>query len=614
MSKRADNSIWVRMCAALVTTLLVATWPATSLAAGDDADYMQSPVQRSAAAPASTRSSSKFQFMFGAPARWQGTLHWRYNHTNAPAAYSANKDAVIAQLTAESRKWTAVCGVEIAYDGETNAAPMALIAGAPDGVNVIGWQKPVMGISGDTYSWYQSIGPDLALVDSDMELDPAYVTTSDQMMRTVSHEWGHMIGLAHSNVEKTLMSGPPDSMYTNYPDLAADDVHGCRCLYGPPAGQQAGNICSLPETIDFGSVAIGATSSESAVIVTNSGNGALVIAGIHTGGSEFVIGANGCTPGLTLASEASCTFGVAARPASAGDRTDEVTIDTSEGPYRFPLDAKAVAAKQPPALNFEGVWQNAPAGSESGWGISLAHQGDVIFATWFTYNADGKTWWISMTANRTTDNVFTGTLYETRGPAINAATFDPSAVSYNAVGLGTLTFSDANNGSFVYTVNGTTRTKPITRMVFGTLPVCTSGSSSNLAAATNYQDVWWAPAGVGESGWGVNFTHQGDVIFATWFTYDLDGTPLWLSATAPKIATGVYSGALVRTTGPAYNAVLFDSQSVMRTPVGTLTLTFGDGDHATFAYAVTLGTPPETVTQTKQLTRLVFRAPGTVCQ
>lgn len=35
-----------------------------------------------------------------------------------------------------------------------------------------------------------------------------------------------------------------------------------------------------------------------------------------------------------------------------------------------------------------------------------------------------------------------------------------------------------------------------------------------------------APAGA-ESGWGVNFTHQGDTIFATWFTYD-DGTPLWL--------------------------------------------------------------------------------------
>ncbi len=31
-----------------------------------------------------------------------------------------------------------------------------------------------------------------------------------------------------------------------------------------------------------------------------------------------------------------------------------------------------------------------PAGSESGWGINFAHQGDIIFATWFTYDADGK--------------------------------------------------------------------------------------------------------------------------------------------------------------------------------------------------------------------------------
>ena len=23
-----------------------------------------------------------------------------------------------------------------------------------------------------------------------------------------------------------------------------------------------------------------------------------------------------------------------------------------------------------------------------------------------------------------------------------------------------------------------------------------------------------------ESGWGINFAHQGDVVFATWFTYD----------------------------------------------------------------------------------------------
>ena len=35
------------------------------------------------------------------------------------------------------------------------------------------------------------------------------------------------------------------------------------------------------------------------------------------------------------------------------------------------------------------------------------------------------------------------------------------------MGTGTLTFSDANNGSFAYTVKGISQTKAITREVFG---------------------------------------------------------------------------------------------------------------------------------------------------
>jgi hypothetical protein len=56
----------------------------------------------------------------------------------------------------------------------------------------------------------------------------------------------------------------------------------------------------------------------------------------------------------------------------------------------------------------------------------------------------------------------------------------------------------------------------------------------------------------------VNFDHQGDNIFATSFTYDTDGKPLWLSATAAKMGTGQYGGTIHRTTGPAYSAVPFN--------------------------------------------------------
>jgi hypothetical protein len=212
-----------------------------------------------------------------------------------------------------------------------------------------------------------------------------------------------------------------------------------------------------------------------------------------------------------------------------------------------------------------------------------------------------------MTATQTAEHVFAGTLYQTRGPAFSASPFSPAAVTAKAVGTGTLTFSDVNNGSFAYAVNGIAQTKAITRQAFGPLPTCTFGAQPNLALATNYQDLWWgAPAG-SESGWGVNFTHQGDTIFATWFTYDSDGAPLWLSATVDKTAPGVYSGTLYRTTGPAFSAVPFLPASIGLTAVGPLTLTFANGNSATYAYTV------NGVTQTKSIVRQVFRAPGTVC-
>src|SRR5262249_40371998 len=39
----------------------------------------------------------------------------------------------------------------------------------------------------------------------------------------------------------------------------------------------------------------------------------------------------------------------------------------------------AEAAPQAAPVNYQGLWWAAPAGSQSGWGLNLAHQGDVIF-------------------------------------------------------------------------------------------------------------------------------------------------------------------------------------------------------------------------------------------
>jgi hypothetical protein len=199
-------------------------------------------------------------------------------------------------------------------------------------------------------------------------------------------------------------------------------------------------------------------------------------------------------------------------------------------------------------------------------------------------------------------------LLQNAGPPFNSVPFSPALVTNTVAGRGTLSFTDLNNGTFAYTVNGITQTKNITREVFGQLPTCTFGIQADLTLAYNYQDLWWAaPAGF-ESGWGVNLTQQGQTIFATWFTYDLDRTPLWLSATAPQTGPGTYSGTMYRTTGPAFSSVPFLPANVTATAVGTATFTFTDGNTGTFSYTV------NGVSQTKAITREVFASPGTVCQ
>jgi hypothetical protein len=260
-----------------------------------------------------------------------------------------------------------------------------------------------------------------------------------------------------------------------------------------------------------------------------------------------------------------------------------------------------------PASNFQGLWYNAPAESEVGWGINFAHEGDVIFATWFTYDAGGRALWLTMTANKSGEYFYTGTISQTRGPPFDAVPFNPARVSVTEVGKGTLIFADADNGSFTYTVNGISQTKYLTRQVFGASPACVFGAQADLALATNFQGLWYADPGESEAGWGVNFAHQGDTIFATWFTYDFDGSPLWLSGTAHESSPGVFTGTLNRTTGPAFSATPWNRSAVTVVPVGTYRLTFANGNHATFAYVV------NGVAQSKPITRQVLRAPGTVC-
>ena len=321
-----------------------------SLAASNAIDFGSGPAQALTQTTQSGRKTAQYELMYTSPATWPGAMHWRYNHANAPAQWSGNKAAAIQLIAEASAKWTAACGVSFVYDGETTTAPYSTLAtGEVDRLNVVGWQALDGGIYGATYWSFDSIGPGrFAIIDSDTVLSPSFVGSTAQLTRTMVHEWGHAIGLGHSNVSDSVMSGPPDTSYANLEDLTADDVHGCRCLYGPPSGQNAGYLCSLPDHIDFGVIDSGQSATPYQVTVANSGSAPLTITTVRTGGAEFAVRSNACVAGLALSPGGSCTFSLAPRPAMSGVRIDEAIIETSEGPYRIPLRASVRDTSPPP--------------------------------------------------------------------------------------------------------------------------------------------------------------------------------------------------------------------------------------------------------------------------
>ena len=267
--------------------------------------------------------------------------------------------------------------------------------------------------------------------------------------------------------------------------------------------------------------------------------------------------------------------------------------------------------------NFEGLWWNSPGGSESGWGVNFAHQGDTIFASWFTYDLTGKAWWLVMTAGKTAMRTYSGTLFQGSGPPFDSAPFPPlgapGGATGSAVGVGTLTFTDADNGTFAYTVNGISQTKLITRETFGPLPTCAPGAQADPGLPPNYQDLWWAAPAGSEAGWGINITHEGSTIFATWYTYDHDRSPMWLVASASRTVLGTYTGDLLRlTAGPPFNSAPFppigSPGGATGSAVGTATFSFPNTSAGTFTYSV------NGVTQSKAITREIFAGNGTMCQ
>ena len=243
-------------------------------------------------------------------------------------------------------------------------------------------------------------------------------------------------------------------------------------------------------------------------------------------------------------------------------------------------------ANAPGALS--GLWWNA---AESGWGIDFTQRRNIIFAAWYTYDSSGNPKWYvasacTMANAGLTSGTCNGTLYEVNGPTFFGPPFNPSMVNVESAGSLSVNFQDANNASLTYTVGTRSRTVALTRQ-----PI--SGGS---IPGVDYTDLWWNP---GESGWGLAIAQQGSVMFLAWYVYDANGKPTWYVASNCAVSGTSCSGALYRTSGPAFGST-FDPTAVKVTQAGTVSVTFSDPNNGVLSYTV------NGVTATKSITRQTF--------
>lgn len=121
-------------------------------------------------------------------------------------------------------------------------------------------------------------------------------------------------------------------------------------------------------------------------------------------------------------------------------------------------------ASRATATNYTDVWWRE---SESGWGLSVVHQGDLIFIAWYTYGSDGKPMWVTGLATKQANGSYSGELNRpASGTAFNLINGPATTFPVPVVGNFSLSFSDGENATFNYTLDGATQSKSIKRLVY----------------------------------------------------------------------------------------------------------------------------------------------------
>ena len=230
--------------------------------------------------------------------------------------------------------------------------------------------------------------------------------------------------------------------------------------------------------------------------------------------------------------------------------------------------------------------------TESGWGMTIQQQGTRTFAVWFTYDAQRLPIWHSLDC-AFASSVCSGDLYTATGTPLSQITGSANITAIKS-GTGTITLTSPNRLSLAYTIGAVTQTKtnlePQNFAAADQIPVCTLQTLTGTeprASLTNYTDHWWG--GQNASGWGVQISHQGNQLFAGWYTYNPQGTATWLTASGTQDPNNAK-----RFTGSIYEVNPGIPFSTINGPIaqssvitaGTFEFNFTNGERGTFSYTM----------------------------
>jgi para-nitrobenzyl esterase len=138
-----------------------------------------------------------------------------------------------------------------------------------------------------------------------------------------------------------------------------------------------------------------------------------------------------------------------------------------------------------PATDYSDLWWNP---AESGWGVALAQQFDIIFVTWYAYDGNGNPVWYVASNCKVAGSACTGDLYKVTGGSPPTSAWNGANKLVTKVGNISFSFTDDGNGGMSYTIDGVSGSRVITRQLFGAYSAPGVARSTRFGSVTGTTD------------------------------------------------------------------------------------------------------------------------------